>query len=93
MFRVIAAIALTVLVLSTAPALACESAGPNAHIGTVTAVDVDKKTLSLKDAETGKALTFAASPDLLKAVKVNDQVTVTFQADGATLRATRITKG
>jgi hypothetical protein len=93
-FRDVLAVALAVFVLSAAPvALACESAGPNAHIGTVTAVDVQKNTLSLKDAESGMKLTFVASPDLLKTVKVNDQVKVTFTEDGKTLRATAITRG
>ena len=93
-FRDVLAVALTVLVLSMAPVvLACESAGPNAHIGTVIAIDAQKNTLSLKDAESGKALTFVASPDLLKTVKVKDQVKVTFTEDGKTLRATAITRG
>ena len=93
-FRDVVLVALTVLVLSTAPvALACESAGPNAHLGTVTAIDVQKNTLSLTDAESGMKLTFVASPDLLKTVQVNDQVKVTFTEDGKTLRATAITRG
>lgn len=81
------------VVLSAPPAFACQAAGPNAHIGTVTAVDGEKKTLSLKDAESGMELTFVAAPELLKTVKVNDEVTVKYKPEGKALRATSITKG
>jgi hypothetical protein len=75
-----------------APALACESAGPNAHIGTVTAIDNAQKTITLKDAESGKNLTFTATPELLRGIAVKDQVIVKYAADGARLRATSVTK-
>ena len=88
------ALVLAVVVLSAAPAaFACQAAGPNAHIGTVTAIDSEKKTLSLKDAESGMALTFVTTPELLKGVKVKDEVTVVYKSEGKTLRATSIKKG
>lgn len=92
--RHIALLVVTVAMVLSAPlALACTAAGPNAHIGTVTAVDGEKKSLSLKDAESGMELTFVAAPELLKTVKVNDEVTVKYKPEGKTLRATSITKG
>ena len=81
------------MVLSASLAFACTAAGPDAHIGTVTAVDSDKKTLRLKDAESGMELTFVAAPELLKTVKVNDEVTVKYKPEGKALRAMSITKG
>jgi hypothetical protein len=81
------------MVLSAPVAFACTAAGPDAHIGTVTAVDSEKKTLRLKDAESGMDLTFIAAPELLKTVNVNDQVTVKYKPEGRTLRATSITRG
>ena len=59
----------------------------------MTVVDSEKKTLRLKDAESGTELTFVAAPELLKTVKVNDEVTVKYKAEGRTLRATSVTKG
>ena len=79
--------------LLAAPALACDSAGPNTHVGVVTAVDRARSTLTLRDAETGGALTFVARPDLLRGIASNDRVSVTFAAEGKTLRATSVEKG
>jgi len=79
--------------LLAAPTLACDSAGPNTHVGVVTAVDRAGSTLTLRDAETGGALTFVARPDLLRGIAPNDAVRVTFAAEGKTLRATSVEKG
>lgn len=76
--------------LMAAPAVACESAGPDTHVGVVTGVDTAKNTVTLKDAETGAKLTFMTRPELLKGVRVNDQIVVGFAEDGQTLRATSI---
>jgi hypothetical protein len=84
---------LPLLTLSArAPALACDSAGPNTHVGMVTALDRAGGTLTLKDAETGAALTFLARPDLLRGIAPRDEVAVTFAPEGRTLRATSIEK-
>ena len=72
------------------PAWACETAGPNTHLGVITAVDAGSVTL--KDAQTGKNLKFLASPQLLKGVAVKDQVAIVYTSEGKTLRATAITK-
>src|SRR5439155_25844317 len=79
--------------LLAAPALACDSAGPNTHVGVVTAVDRARSTLTLRDAETGGALTFVARPGLLRGIGPNDAVSVTFPAEGKTPRATSGEKG
>lgn len=85
------ALALTVLVsLCFSPAWACDTAGPNTHLGVITAVDGGSVTL--KDAQTGQNLKFLASPLLLKGVAVKDQVAIVFTTEGKTLRATAITK-
>ena len=89
----ILALATPVVMLSAAaPALACEAAGPNAHVGIVTDVDHARSTLTLKDAETGGPLTFLARPDLLRGIAPKDEVTVKFAPTGKTLRATSIEK-
>jgi hypothetical protein len=92
LFSLVLALSLGTHVLA-APALACDSAGPNTHVGVVTAVDRAGSTLTLRDAETGGALTFVARPDLLRGIAPNDAVSVTFAAEGQTLRAVSVEKG
>ena len=91
----ILALAISLVTLAAAPAAwGCSVAGPNTHIGTVTAVDTGQHTLTMKDAETGENLTFVAEkPEMLKGIAPRDQVTVVFTAQGKTLRATSIKKG
>ena len=94
MLRRVALLVVTVAIVFAAPvAFGCTAAGPDAHIGSVTAVDGEKGTLRLKDTESGMELTFVAPPDLLKTVKVNDAVVVKYKTEGKTLRATSITRG
>ena len=91
----ILALALALVALSAGPqAWGCSIAGPNTHIGTVTAVDTAQHTLTMKDAETGEHLTFIAEkPEMLRGIAPRDQVTVVFTAQGKTLRATSVKKG
>ncbi len=87
------ALAISMMELSAAvPALACDSAGPNTHVGVVTAVDRARSTLTLKDAETGSPLTFLAQPDLIRGIAPKDEVIVKFTPEGKTLRATSVEK-
>ena len=88
----LALVPLVGMLSAAAPALACEAAGPNTHVGVVTAVDHARSRLSLKDAETGGPLTFLARPDLLRGIAPKDEVTFTFAPEGKTLRATSIEK-
>ena len=91
MRRALVAFALAVLPsVALSPAWGCEAAGPNTHMGVVTAVGGGSVTL--KDAETGKNITFVAAPAQLKGVAVKDQVTIKFTPEGSTLRATSVTK-
>jgi hypothetical protein len=83
------ALASTGLPMSVA---ACEMAGPNTHVGTVVSLDAGKGTLTLKDGETSKNLTFVADAPLLSGVAVKDQVAVTYAQDGGRLKAKAIRK-
>jgi len=86
-----AAVAVLLMFLSVWPATACQMAGPNAHIGVVTALD--QKSLTLKDAESGMDLRFLATPEVLKGLAVKDRVTVTFEPQGDKLIAKAVKKG
>jgi len=64
MFRwVVILVILAIFVIPTS--YACDSAGPNVHVGKITAVDSDTSTFTLLDAETGSPIKFAASSKLL----------------------------
>jgi Cu/Ag efflux protein CusF len=79
------------LVLAGVPAAwACKSAGQFKHVGVVTAVDAKALTLTIKDAETGEPITFAATAKQLKDVKPGDQVMVGFVEKDGTLTAVQI---
>jgi hypothetical protein len=80
------------LLLAASGVLACEQAGPNAHMGTVVAVDASKGVLTITDAETSRKLSFVATADVLRGVAVRDQVTVNYAKEGERLRATAIRK-
>ncbi len=78
-------------VLAGVPAAwACKSAGQFKHVGVVTAVDAKALTLTIKDAETGEPITFAATAKQLKDVKPGDQVMVGFLEKGGKLTAVQI---
>ncbi|MBI5449736.1 MAG: hypothetical protein HY940_00095 [Gammaproteobacteria bacterium] len=64
---------------------ACSAAGPNAHIGTVIAVDNSAGTLTLLDQETGRPITLRASMRLLSMVPMTIQVHVAVTRNGNTL--------
>lgn len=84
-------IALALLLCAAlSPASACETAGPNTHVGVVTAIDGG--TVTLKDAQTGQNLKFLATPALLKGIAVKDQVAIVYAPESKPLRATSITK-
>ena len=79
------------LVLAGVPAAwACKSAGQFKHVGVVTAVDAKALTLTIKDAETGEPITFAATAKQLKDIKPGDQVMVGFLEKDGTLTAVQI---
>lgn len=87
---VLALVVAIVAIAAAAPA--CEMAGPNTHVGIITAIDTAKSTLTLRDAQTNKDLTFLARAEMLKGVAVKDEVAIIYAQDGGTLRATAIRK-
>jgi len=71
-------------IFATVPAFACSAAGPNKHVGQVTAVNTRAGTFTIMDAETRKPITFAASAGILNdAAKAKGSVMVSYeQSDG-----------
>jgi len=72
------------VMFAVTPAFACSVAGPNKHVGQVTAVNAKEGTFTIMDAETQKPITFAASAGILKdAAKAKGSVMVSYeQSDG-----------
>ncbi|GMQ99555.1 MAG: hypothetical protein BMS9Abin18_0373 [Zetaproteobacteria bacterium] len=73
-----------VVMFAATPTFACSTAGPNKHVGQVTAVNTKAGTFTIMDAETRKPITFAASAGILKdAAKAKGSVMVSYeQSDG-----------
>ena len=87
----IAAVAIAVpMLVGPVGALACKSAGAFKHVGVVSAVDTKALTVTIKDAETGEPITFAATAKQLKDIKPGDQVMIGFTEKDGTLTAVQI---
>ena len=69
---------------------ACSSAGPNKHVGNVTAVNLDAETFTILDAETGSPISFEATSNILKDLTVEDRVMVSYQENEGKLTAVEI---
>ncbi len=80
------------LLLGTTASLACSAMGPNTHIGQVLSLDRDARTLTIRDAETQRPITFVLNDKLLlKAASARGQVIVHYNGeDGGRLIATDI---
>jgi len=74
----------SLVLFAATPTFACSVAGPNKHVGQVTAVNTRAGTFTILDAETKKPITFAASAGILKdAAKAKGSVMVSYeQSDG-----------
>lgn len=76
------------LAISGGAASACQVAGPNKHVGQVTAVDGAASTFTILDAETRAPITFHASKAILKDVSgASGQVMVSYEEKGGDLVA------
>ena len=69
---------------------ACDMAGPNAHVGFVTAVNEKAHTFTIRDAQTQQLITFKASGQILKAVPASQQILVKYKKDADKLTAVSI---
>lgn len=68
------------LISTTTPIFACSVAGPNKHVGQVTAVNTKDGTFTIMDAEIRKPITFSASTKILKnAAKSTGSVMVSYE--------------
>lgn len=83
--------ALVFFLLATGGASACEVAGPNKHVGRVSAVDGAASTFTIVDAETRAPITFKATKAILKDVSgAQGQVMVSYEEKGGELVASDV---
>ena len=82
---------LATLLFHSVPASACKSAGPNKHVGVVLSVNIQDHVIVIKDAENGDKMSFKAAQPLLKDIRVNQEVVITFEKNGTEMIATKIT--
>ncbi|HEY5719156.1 MAG TPA: hypothetical protein VIX81_09555 [Gammaproteobacteria bacterium] len=74
-----------------AAVLACAAAGPNAHVGTVSAVDPQQGTLTLRDAESGAPMTFNAPSAVLESLAgVKGPVRIQYQQKDGVAEVTAV---
>lgn len=72
------------------PALACELAGPNTHIGEIKAIDPAQRSLTILDRQMKKPFTFLAAPEQLKGLSPGQLVSVKYSEMRGQLRAEEI---
>jgi hypothetical protein len=85
LFVVAVAIALT-----AHPAFGCDLAGPNTHIGTITAIELARPSLTILDIQMNRDVTFQATRQQLEGLSAGQQVAVTYSEANGRLRAERI---
>ena len=86
-FLVAVIVATTMVAL---PALACELAGPNTHIGEIKAIDPAQRSLTILDRQMKKPFTFLAAPEQLKGLSPGQPVSVKYSEMKGQLRAEEI---
>ena len=79
---------LTSLYLLAPQAWACDSMGPNGHVGE--ALSVSPSAIQIRDFQTGSPLSFRATAEQLSGVRPGDRVMITFKKEGDVLVAEKI---
>ena len=73
--------------LTGAPAWSCDMAGPNTHVGLISSVDPNARTLTIIDAQTNAPITFLVSDAMLRSVHKDMRITVHYTKQGNALVA------
>ena len=78
------------MVFAAFPALACEKAGANTHVGKITAMDPAAQRLTILDRQMSMPVTFVVAPDTLKGLSVGQVVAVKYAEGQGQLTAREI---
>ena len=87
--RFLAAVIVTMTMVAL-PALACELAGPNTHIGKIKAIELAQSSLTIIDQQMKKDVTFQAAQEQLKGLSVGQRVSVKYSEMKGQLKAEEI---
>ena len=87
--RVLVAVLVSMALLAL-PALACELAGPNVHIGQIKAIDPGQRSLTILDRQMKKPVTFLAAPEQLTGLSPGQLVSVKYSEIKGQLKAEEI---
>ncbi len=87
--RLLTAAVLSITLIAL-PALACELAGPDTHVGVIKAIDLAQSSLTLLDRQTKKPFTFLAAPEQLKGLSLGQVVMVKYSETKGQLKAEEI---
>ncbi len=79
-----------VSVAAVETAVACTAAGKDTHVGVVTQVNAAGRQLTIKDAETGSAISFVSESALIAPLKIGDQIVISYEAKDGKLVAKQI---
>lgn len=78
--------------LSPALLWACESAGPDTHIGQLMSVDAKGKTFTIQDAQSRSPITFVANNEIIEGLKeANGSIMVNYKETEDQLTAVGVT--
>ena len=78
------------MTLVALPAFACESAGPNTHIGKIKTIELAQQSLTIIDIQMKEDVTFQADPDQLEGLSVGQTVAVIYSEANGSLKAEEI---
>ncbi len=78
------------IVVAALPALACEKAGANTHVGKITAMDPATQSLTIMDKQMSMPVTFVVTPDTLRGLSVGQVVAVKYSEGQGQLTAQEI---
>ncbi len=85
---------LTAVVLSitliAVPAVACDQAGPDTHVGKIKAIDLAQSSFTILDQQMRKPFTFLAAPEQLKGLSLGQVVMVKYSEARGQLKAEEI---
>jgi hypothetical protein len=87
--RLLAAVIVATMMVAL-PALACELAGPNTHIGKIKAIELAQSSLTIIDQQMKKDVTFLAAPEQLKGLSPGQLVSVKYSEMKGQLTAEEI---
>ncbi len=84
------ATALVAITIMAVPAIACDLAGPDTHVGKIKAIDLAQSSFTILDQQMKQPFTFVAAPEQLKGLSLGQLVMVKYTETKGQLKAEEI---